>query len=155
MTEEEASKYEPITWLLVFSPKSAIWWVDRLVPGQFKHVMACAYAVEAKAWVAYEVTLVRTQILVMPDPAWDRFIAARINSGASVLRIERRDGCWWTGRLGSWCVPAVKRLIGLRSGALRPDRLFADCLRAGAAIVHGKSARIQAVGAGSRCAEGG
>lgn len=155
MTEEEASKYEPINWLLVFSPNSTLWWVDRLVRGRFKHVAVTGFSIETQAWVVYEVTLVRTQILIMPDAAWNRWIGTRVNAGASVLRVERGAGHWSVGRLGSWCVPAVKRLIGLRSGALRPDRLFADCLRAGAEVVHEGSTGIPAIGAGNRCAEGG
>lgn len=155
MTPGIEARYEPINWLLVFSPSTTIRWIDRVLPGRFKHVMACAYATEAKAWVFYEVTLLRTQIFVMPEAAGDRFFAGRLaDHGTGVLRIGRQNGHWSRGRIGTWCVPAVKRLIGLRSGALRPDGLWRDCVAAGAEIVHDpQGAVLPPVTAGNRGAE--
>jgi hypothetical protein len=34
-------------------------------------------------------------------------------------------------QLGFWCTIAMKHLVGIRSRALRPDRLWQDCIAAG------------------------
>ncbi|WP_165923541.1 hypothetical protein [Bosea sp. BK604] len=37
-------------------------------------------------------------------------------------------------RLGFWCVPAMSHLVGLTSTVLRPDALYAACMKAGGSI---------------------
>lgn len=139
MTPDAPSKFEPLSWLLLFSTRTRMPWLDRLVFGRFKHVTAMGWVEAAGSWVIYDVQLCRTRITVMPEEegtAWvGRCIAA--DPDAVVLRVpvHERGPRWF--RFGSWCVPAVKHLIGLGSGALRPSRLFRDCLAAGAEIIHG------------------
>src|ERR1700738_1141353 len=63
--------------------------------------------------------------------------------------------------LGFWCTIAMKHLVGLRSRALRPDRLWHDCIAAGgkpcqspitgrAIIVRARRARTKLLRAATR-----
>lgn len=133
MNEAQASDYEPSAWLLIFHRECRTPWVNRLVPGRFKHVSAVGWCALADCWVIYDPTLQRTQILVLPDKLGP-LAYARMAVGNSVLQmpvLEQRA----SGRLGFWCVPAIKHLVGLRSGALRPVTLWRDCLANGAKVI--------------------
>ena len=130
MDGARVSDYEPSSWLLVFHTKCRTPWVNRLVIGRYKHVSAVGWVANAQSWVFYDPTLQRTQILVLPDQLGIETYA-RLAVGNAVLQmpvLERRG----SARLGFWCVPAIKHLVGLRSGALRPDVLWRDCLANGA-----------------------
>jgi len=127
---------EPTLWNVVFHPVAATAWMNRMPIGHFKHVSAFAYLAGLKGWLLYDVQLCATRIIVLPDLDESMKIIGRLTEGCDILSIERRDGGSTGGRLGFWCVPAVKHLIGLRSGALRPDRLYDDLLLNGARVIH-------------------
>lgn len=123
---------EPQFWVLVFSRVAHQPWQRYCVPGRYKHVRAYAYLPATQTWLFYDVHLHRTQILVVPDCDAALGILALWQRDADLLRMRRRDDARIFFRIGFWCVPAMKHLIGLRSGALRPDALWRDCVRAGA-----------------------
>lgn len=152
------SKFEPLTWLVVFQSKSSMWWINRFVPGRFKHVVAAGWVEASKVWIFYEVYWGRTSVQAMPEAEGTAYFGRLMGADpdAAVLRVEAREARPACFRLGFWCVPAVKHLVGLRSGALRPDRLWRDCIASGAEIVHDRSKRtvVSAVAAGDRGAEG-
>lgn len=126
---------EPETWLLAFHTRTTSRLVGWLAWGRFKHVLAFGYIRRIRAWVFFEPALGRTRLFVAPDgPVADSMIAEAI-SGASVLSIRPAAATRASWPVFGWCVPAVAHLIGLRSGALRPDALWRDCLRAGAQSV--------------------
>lgn len=133
MNDADASEFEPMSWLLVFHRRCTTPVLNRLVIGEFKHVSAAGWIEAAESWVFYDPSLNRTQILVMPDRT-GTVAYSSIAVGNAVLRMPvlARRG---SARLGFWCVPAIKHLVGLRSGALRPDALWRDCLANGAEIV--------------------
>lgn len=133
MNGAAASEFEPLSWLLVFHRRCTIPIVNRLVIGEFKHVSAVGWVDAAQCWLFYDPTFTRTQILTIPDHLGAAAYCS-VAVGNAVLRmpVQERRG---TARLGFWCVPAIKHLIGLRSGALRPDALWRDCLANGAEIV--------------------
>jgi hypothetical protein len=124
MTEDHASGYEPGMWMIVFHRTTGKPWIDRLVPGEFKHVSAIGWIEPAKAWLFYDVARLRTWIRVIPEPQGLDY-AAKVMAGNEVLQVTPGEqGNWF--RFGLYCVPAIKHLLGLRSGALRPTALWRD-----------------------------
>jgi hypothetical protein len=129
---------EPRKWVICFCRKSTRWWLDRLPIGEFKHVRAFGSIPEIQSWVFF-------------DPAWDRtVIKVARGHAAEQLVLQFLHDCEAvvmpanTGpmrpHVGGWCVPAVKQLVGLRSGALRPNALYRDCLaNGGETLVNGRA----------------
>ena len=128
----QASDFEPTSWLVIFHRRCGTEWVNRL-PGRFKHVSAIGWVNGANCWVYYDPTIHRTQVMVLPDEIGIATYA-RIAAPNAVLKVPVRERIG-AGRVGFWCVPAIKHLLGLRSGALLPDRLWKDCLANGGEIV--------------------
>lgn len=128
---------EQITeWNLAFWPvgRYPLAW---LVPGRFKHVAAFGYSHACRTWVLYDVTLAGTEVYVLPDGQASLATIADWTAGCSILTIKGRaqSAHPLLGRLGFWCVPAMKHLLGIRSGAVLPTQLWGSCLRNGAKIV--------------------
>lgn len=130
MTPLTITAIEPERWVLVFQRTSKVWWVRWLACGRYKHVAAYAYLPGFKAWLIYDVSLVRTSIVVVPDGDEALGYLYALTRDADLMAFKRGDG-----RLGppifGWCVPSIKRLIGLPSGALRANTLWRHCLAAG------------------------
>ena len=126
--EAEAS---PIRWQVCFVRRAEMWWVDRFVPGRFKHVSVAGWISDTQTWVFFDINLWRTSVKVLPLEAGDvRYALAQRH--AKVLKVKaRRDGRMLL-RFGFWCVPGVKHLLGVRSGALLPAGLWRDLVRSGA-----------------------
>ncbi len=125
----------PTHWVLAFSPVATNRWLGMLAWGRFKHVRAYGYVPFLHVWVFVDATVAGLEvILAAKGPAANRMIASW-SEGCDLVVMPRQvhaNRSLLTAASG-WCVPVVKRLIGLRSGALRPDALLADCLAA-----HGK-----------------
>jgi hypothetical protein len=98
---------------------------------KYKHVAAYAYLPGFKAWLIYDVNMVRTSIVVVPDGDEALGYLYELTRDADLMAFKRGDGVHRFGRPGFSACGACrhcKHLIGLRSGALRPDALFRDCL---------------------------
>jgi hypothetical protein len=123
---------KPRRWLLCFKRRSDSRIVSLLAAGRYKHVLAFGYVEEFDAWLFFDLRFRHLDIQIARGAAARRLMAGYID-GATLLGIPARD----TGSLalGFWCVPAIAKLIGLNSGALRPDALFRDCLAQGGEIV--------------------
>src|SRR5581483_5368299 len=124
---------KPARWIVCFRRKADHPLVAWLAFGTYKHVAAFGYVEDLDAWVFYERRLFHTDIWVGRG-AGARHMMAQYIDGADMLGMPVNP----RGSLslfGFWCVPAVKHLIGLRSGALRVDALYRDCLAAGAEII--------------------
>jgi hypothetical protein len=105
-----------------------------LAAGKYKHVRIFAHVPECDAWVFF-------------DPGWGQWslFVARGKSATLNMRLwcEDSDVLKMPANLASslfhprafLCTSAVRRLIGVPGGALRPDALYRDCLRYGAKIV--------------------
>lgn len=123
----------PLQWVIVFDPKAGNRWVQWLTPGRYKHVRAFGYVPFLHVWLFYDANLAGIEIVVAADGPSSRDMIAAWTAGCYCLMMPRvpHVGRSLTTAASGWCVPAVKRLIGLRCGALRPDALLADCLRNG------------------------
>jgi hypothetical protein len=124
----------PTHWFLVFRRRSPLWWVN-LVPGKHKHVCAFGPIPGQDIWLFLDYSLHRLDIVVVPDAQADDAMAA-VMSGATVVRFtppEIAPARWW--RPLALCTGLVALACGIRSGALRPDRLLRDVLAEGGTII--------------------
>lgn len=130
----------PSRWILCFRRTSQVWWVRWLARGKFKHVSAFGYIAEVDHWVFLDWRFAKVDVIVARGNA-ATMLMHHYTGNADLLGMEARTGAGGGFRLGWYCVPAVKHLLGLRSSALRPDRLWRDCIRHGAEILHDGQAR--------------
>lgn len=130
MTPLALTAIEPERWVLVFQRSSKIWWVRWLAFGKYKHVAAYAYLPGFKAWQIYSVSTERASLVVVPDGDEADGWLYELTRDADLMAF-RRLGARTRIPVFGWCVPAIKHLIGLSSGALRPDALWRHCLAAG------------------------
>lgn len=127
-----AAPIEP-NWTLVFCKKPGRWWVRLLAWGRYNHVKAIAYLPALRAWLFYDVKFNGTKILLAhEDDARTRaFLQDYLDNCDTVamprLPVPKRSA----PQLGFWCTIAMKHLVGIRSRAFRPDRLWRDCIAAG------------------------
>jgi len=121
---------QPKNWTLVFNRRSATRWAAWLAMGRYKHVRAYAYVPYLHVWVFFDPKLSGIDIIIAADgePA-NTMIAAWIFN-ADLVRMQRSPKYPGFPLLG-FCVPAIKRLLGLRCVSLRPDALYAYCLKNG------------------------
>ncbi len=127
---------EIVDWRLAFFPIGKYRWA-RFVPGRFKHVAAYGYSRPCRTWVLYDVTLAGTRVFVLPDGGDSLETIAAWLAGASVLSMTalQHDSTTATGRLGFWCVPAMKHLTGVRCGAMTPTGLYRYLIERGAEVI--------------------
>jgi hypothetical protein len=121
---------QPIRWQLCFDPEAQSR-IALMIPGRFKHVRAFGFVPVQDVWIFYDVTMAGTVLRAARNnsAAADRLLWSWTR-GCEVLGIAPQG----ISRLpkGFWCVTAMKHLIGLNTGALRPDALYRDCLAKGA-----------------------
>lgn len=135
---------KPQSWMLVFDRVAPTPFLDFVAFGRYKHVRAFGYVPFLHVWIFFDPHWTANDLFVAADgsPATDLMQNWIINS--DVMRFRRLE-CNRPGPpLAGWCVPAIKRLIGLRSSALRPDSLWRDCLENGGEPIeadHGQSIR--------------
>ena len=120
-------------WILLFCKKRGRWWVRLLACGRYHHVKAIAYLPALRAWLFYDVKFNGTRLMLAPedDPGTRMFLHDYLDSCDLVamprLPIPKRVA----PHAGFWCTLAMKHLVGIRTGALRPDRLWRDSVAAG------------------------
>jgi len=135
-------------WILLFSKKRGRWWVRLLACGRYHHVKAIAYLPAMRAWLFYDVKFNGTRLLLAleDDPGTRGFLHDYLD-GCDLVAMPRLPVPKRVApHAGFWCTLAMKHLVGIRTGALRPDRLWRDSVAAG-----GKSFEI-GLGEGSRAA---
>lgn len=121
---------EPDVWVLVFNRVASKRWTSWIALGKYKHVRAYAYVPFLHVWVFYDPRFRGTSITIAADGAQHALIREWITD-ADLMRMLRRTHETRRFPVFGWCVPAIKRLIGLRCSALRPDSLWRSCLRNG------------------------
>ena len=120
-------------WTLVFCKNPGRWWVRLLGWGRYNHVKAFAYLPTMRAWLFYDVKFHGTRLMLAheDDPGTRAFLHDYLNNCDTIemprLPVRKRSG----PQPGFWCTLAMKHLIAISTSALRPDRLWRDCLAAG------------------------
>lgn len=121
----------PETWVLVFNREASTWWASWLALGRYKHVRAYAYVPFLHVWVFYDVHLGGTDIFLAADGAPAHSVMAHWNENADLVSFKRMSIDIQPSPIFGFCVPAIKRLVGLKCVAMRPDALYRQCLRHG------------------------
>lgn len=122
---------EPTRWTIVFHRRAENWFFSLIAMGRFKHVSAFAWLPDVRVWLIYDLGFRRTRVMVLPDTEASKTYLRQVIAGNAIVTMPVHADALPLMRLGLFCTSAVKHLIGLRSGALRPDALFASCLRHG------------------------
>jgi hypothetical protein len=125
--------YEPTSWCVVFNLDAASGWA-RFVPGRFKHVRAFAFIPKCRTWLFYDVSFAGTELMAIPDgpdaraAIWSFIGPPGKSCVVSVPRLPRRRRLFpWS----NWCTTAIRHLLNLPGGAVRPSAFHRDCLRSG------------------------
>lgn len=152
---EEAS-----CWLVCFHRRAATAWINR-IPGRYKHVSVIGYFPAARSWVLYDPALVGTTIAVFADTETGMRGMGEWIDDCLVVKVPRVQArVARVGRLGFWCVPATRHLVGVAGRALFPDGFLSDCLRHGGEIAatemaeHGDQSTETEGGSGTGCTTG-
>lgn len=132
----EGEEYQPFpgiaVWNLLFLKGDRTSWWDFFTEPEWRHVCAYAYVPSMDCWVIYDVAQQGSFISVV-DPDWFmRWCRIRHPRVQAIVEMPiLKDTPSPRARIGLWCVTAVKHLVGLPTGALRPKALYRDCLRHG------------------------
>ena len=125
---------EAARWTVVFHRKAENRFFSAIAMGHFKHVSAFAWLPETQHWLIYDVGFRRTRLIMLGDTEGAKAVLANIVTGNATVTIDvREDELPWM-RLGLFCTSAVAHLIGLRSGALRPDTLYRHLVAKGGVV---------------------
>jgi hypothetical protein len=94
---------------------------------------AVAYLPRLKAWLFYDVKFNGTRLLLAQEnaPGTKAFLQDYLDNSDTIMMPRVPMPRRVTPQLGFWCTIAMKHLVGIRSRALRPDRLWKDCIAAG------------------------
>jgi hypothetical protein len=122
-------------WTVVFHRKAEYWFFGAIALGHFKHVSAFSFIPEFGIWTIYDVGFRRTKIEFLADTDHAKSIMANIVKGNCMVTIEAHEDNLPLMRLGMFCTTAVAHLVGIRSSALRPDRLFRHLVAAGGVVI--------------------
>lgn len=136
MNDGPANPFDrPVYWLVCFHTGARTWWV-RAIPGRYKHVSALGLCPRSRMWIAVDPALDGTRVWAWRDgaPGVNEEMGAWMGD-ALVVGMKPLEGARPRAFVGGWCVPSVARLLGLRTGALRPDALLRDCLRHGGRVL--------------------
>jgi len=120
----------PLVWIIVFCRHSSTWWIEAL-PGTYKHVRAYAFVPPLSSWLFYDVSLSGTVIYTAPDGAAAEAYIGEFTRDADLVGFRPVPGTKRLRIRPFTCVSAIAHLVGVRSGALRPDRLYRDLVAAG------------------------
>lgn len=134
MREVPAFGIEARRWTVVFHRRAENWFFAALAMGEFKHVSAFAFIPDLGIWTIYDVGFRRTRLMHLADTEAAKTILAHIVRGNCTVTVETGSGGLPLMRLGLFCTTAIKHLIGARSRALRPDRLFRHLVAQGGVV---------------------
>lgn len=134
MKEVPAFGIEARRWTVVFHRKAENWFFATIAMGRFKHVSAFAFIPELDIWTIYDVGFRRTRLVHLADTDHAKTILGEIIRGNCTVTVETSTGSLPLMRAGLFCTTAIKHLIGARSSALRPDRLFRHLVANGGVV---------------------
>jgi hypothetical protein len=130
---------EPDRWTIAFHRTSPYWWVRLLALGKFKHVSAFAWVRDYGIWVYYDITLMGTKLLLLPDSADATAWIAAQTATADLVQMQRRPLTRPVPIIAPFCcVAAVGHLVGVSGGTL-PSTLYRACLQHGGEPIDGRA----------------
>ena len=140
---------EPSYWNVVFHPSQTR--LDRLLLGRFRHVSAFTYIPGVGAWIMVDCQWGGMRIAFIPRIN----VLVAYTRGCAVVKFDRRyERFALASRLGYYCVPAIKQLLGLSCVAATPDALYRHLIKHGGELISGQCVDTAAAAAGSDVAAG-
>jgi hypothetical protein len=124
----------PARWILAFQRTTKSRLVRLLACGTYQHVMAFGYVAEVDHWIFFDWKASLVDIMVARGDHATQ-LTDQYTRDADLLGMEAKPSPGYGLRFGWWCVPAIRHLVGIGGGALRPDALWRDCIAQGADIL--------------------
>jgi hypothetical protein len=150
-SHELPAAIEPDYWNIVFHPSETR--LKRIFLGRFQHVSAFTYVPGFRAWLVYDVQWSGVRLALVSQPAAIE-VFARFTKGCTIVKYYRsHQHLDLIGRIGFYCVPAIKQLLGLPCVAATPDGLYRHLIKHGGVLINGP-VRTAAAAAGSDAATG-
>lgn len=128
---------QPDEWFLCFHTKAAGRFMSLLAMGKFKHVSAFGYYPRHRRWLIYSVNLTGVDLAMYNDSTDLAYIVAYTRDAVCVRFAARSGRRKLHSRLGFYCVPAIKNLIGLSCLAVTPGGLYRAVIRNGGVLCDG------------------
>src|SRR5215472_3371883 len=123
---------EPSYWNVVFHPSRTA--LARLILGRFDHVSAFTHIPGVGAWILYDCQWGGTRISLIPRLN----VLVAYTRGCAIIKFDRAyKPLALTSRLGFYCVPAIKQLLGLSCVAVTPDGLYRHLMNNGGIRIDG------------------
>ena len=143
-TYELPDAIEPTYWNVVFHPSQSR--LNRLLLGRFQHVSAFTYIPGVGAWIMIDCQWGGMRIALIPRIN----ILVAYTRGCAVIKFDRRYQRFaLASRLGYYCVPAIKQLLGLSCVAATPDAFYRHLIKHGGELISGQCVDTAAAAAGS------
>jgi hypothetical protein len=123
---------EPDYWNVVFHPSET-----RLgqALGRFKHVSAFTYVPGFRAWLICDVQWSGMRLCLFSHEAAMR-VFTHYTADCTLVKFDRQHRqMMLASRLGFYCVPAVKCLLGLSCVAVTPDGLYRYLVKHGGCLI--------------------
>jgi hypothetical protein len=138
-------------WILAFSKKRGRWWVRLLACGRYHHVKAIAYLPTLRSWLFYDVKFNGTRLMLAheDDAATNDFLHDYLDNCDLIAMPRLPTPKRVAPHPGFWCTLAMKHLVGIRTAAVRPDRLWQNCIAAGGTPLGSLVAEIPTTAAAS------
>jgi hypothetical protein len=139
-----ADAIEPTYWNVVFHPSQSR--AARFFLGRFQHVSAFSYVPGVHAWILYDCQWGGTRIAFVPHLP----LLVAYTRGCTVIKFDRLYNRFaLSSRLGFYCVPAIKQLLGLSCVAATPDGLYRHLVKHGGELLVDGTVRTTAAAARS------
>lgn len=124
----------PEFWYVCFMKAEREAWWDRFLPPGFRHVYLIGYVPAHDVWLLFDPRRAWTVLGVVAASEVPSLLSRALREGAAL--IVKPDGLavspGWRGRIGFYCVPAVRAALGLRCVAVTPKGLHDYLLATGA-----------------------
>ena len=145
---------EPSEWFVVFHPDASSRWLSALAMGHFKHVSAFTYVPVGDCWLFLDAEWTGLRIVHASHDVARQQIA-RYAAHCVIVKFKcAATPMNWRGRAGFTCVSAIKHLLRVRTGSLRPDALYRHLLANGGELFDGRTKDSCRPDAGARATAG-
>jgi hypothetical protein len=124
---------EPDYWNVVFHPSRTR--LERILLGRFRHVSAFTYVPGFKAWLIFDVQWGGVRLALFSHQAALEHFLELVGDCTIVKFYRQHRDRLITARLGFYCVPAVKCLLGLSCVAVTPGALYRHLMNNGGVLL--------------------
>lgn len=127
---------EEAVWLILFTPAQNFEWWRFLTwhRKNFDHVSAISYNAQIGSWFLVDWSAYGLWCQPVMSTEVDIVLATAMEQGWPVLKMKSRT-CHAMPIFGTFCVNAVKHLLGVRSFAITPYQLYCALRKMGAEVI--------------------